>query len=106
LVRKRSRVRIPKWAPPRSFELESDLFLRFLSHLRAPEICLEKSRGAAERDKLIVRVLADCGIGVGELVKLKTNDFEECSGTYFLNVAGKGARERLVPFGSSRRPSR
>jgi integrase len=53
---------------------------------------------AAERDKLILRLLADCGIRVGELVKLRTNDFEERSGSYFLKVTGKGARERLVPL--------
>src|SRR5215831_18966973 len=50
---------------------------------------------AAERDKLIVRVLADTGIRVGELVKLTTSAFEERSGSYFLKVSGKGARERL-----------
>lgn len=53
---------------------------------------------AAERDKLIVRVLADTGIRVGELVKLTISAFEERSGSYFLKVSGKGARERLVPL--------
>jgi site-specific recombinase XerD len=50
----------------------------------------------AERDKLIVRVLADTGIRVGELVRLRQQDVMEQNRRPYLRVQGKGARERLV----------
>jgi integrase/recombinase XerD len=71
---------------------------RLVTILSRQDITRLEGVAAAERDKLIVRVLADCGIRVGELVKLRTNGFEERSGTYFLKVSGKGGRERLVPL--------
>jgi hypothetical protein len=59
---------------------------------------------AAERDKLIIRVLADRGIHVGELVKLRPNDFEERSGQLLpegvrqgLPRAAGGPRSPAVP---------
>src|SRR5215469_1759539 len=52
----------------------------------------------SERDKLIVRVPADTGIRVGELVKLSTGDLVEAGRDRFLKIEGKGGRDRLVPI--------
>jgi integrase len=52
---------------------------------------------AAERDKLIIRVLADTGVRVGELVKLRTDDLVMRERKCFLHVQGKGDLDRLVP---------
>lgn len=52
----------------------------------------------AERDKLLVRLLADTGIRVGELIKLTTGDLVESGRDRFLKIEGKGGRDRLVPI--------
>ncbi len=51
----------------------------------------------AERDKLIIRVLGDTGVRVGELVKLRTDDLMTRERKNFLHVRGKGDLDRLVP---------
>lgn len=51
-----------------------------------------------ERDALIVRVLADTGIRVGELCGLRLGDLSERSAQATLKVTGKGAKERQVPI--------
>lgn len=54
-----------------------------------------------ERDKLIIRILADTGIRLGELLALRRDDLVVRTGpkaSRFLKVQGKGARERLVPL--------
>ena len=51
-----------------------------------------------ERDKLIIRLLADTGIRVGELVKLRTSDLIDRDRRQYILVRGKGAKERLVPI--------
>jgi integrase/recombinase XerD len=54
-----------------------------------------------ERDKLIVRILADAGLRLGELIGLRTDDLtERVRGPYFLHITGKGQRDRLVPVES------
>lgn len=53
---------------------------------------------SAERDRLIVRVLGDCGVRVGELVKLRTDDLVMQDRKRFLHVRGKGDLDRLVPI--------
>ncbi len=52
----------------------------------------------SERDKLIVRILADTGLRVGELVRLRLGDLSEREKAHYLRLRGKGARERLVPI--------
>ena len=52
----------------------------------------------SERDKLIVRILADTGLRVGELVKLRQRELLERDRSWYLRVQGKGERERLVPM--------
>jgi integrase len=51
-----------------------------------------------ERDKLIVRLLADTGIREDELVKLGVGDIVEVNRGNYLRIQGKGSRERLVPI--------
>jgi integrase len=52
-----------------------------------------------ERDKLIIRLLADTGIRVGELCGLQGSDIITGSDRRaFLKIRGKGAKERLVPL--------
>jgi site-specific recombinase XerD len=52
-----------------------------------------------ERDKLIVRLLADTGIRLSELLGLRTADIIEGDGRHtFLKIRGKGDKERLVPL--------
>ncbi len=51
-----------------------------------------------ERDKLIVRVLADTGMRLGELVGLRLRDLvERRRSEHYLHITGKGQRDRLVP---------
>ena len=53
---------------------------------------------STERDKLIIRTLADTGIRVGELVKLRTGDLHSHGRQHYLCIRGKGSKERLVPI--------
>ncbi len=61
---------------------------------------IERMEDAAktERDKLIVRLMADTGLRVGELVGLRVSDLLERDRNHFIRVRGKGSRERLVPI--------
>jgi integrase len=65
--------------------------------LSRDEIDRLEDSAKSERDKLIVRTLADTGIRVGELVKLRAVDVLERDRKHYLRVQGKGAKERLVP---------
>ncbi len=51
-----------------------------------------------ERDKLIVRVLANTGLRLGELLALRPGDLIQNDRGWFLRVRGKGNKERLVPL--------
>ncbi len=53
---------------------------------------------STERDRLLVRVLADTGIRVGELVGLHCDDLLVRARGSFLLVRGKGDRDRHVPI--------
>ncbi|MGH7691678.1 MAG: tyrosine-type recombinase/integrase [Candidatus Dormibacteria bacterium] len=52
---------------------------------------------STERDRLIVRLLADTGMRVGELVGLRTEDLLQRSRGSYLRLRGKGELERQVP---------
>jgi site-specific recombinase XerD len=56
-----------------------------------------------ERDKLIVRLLADAGLREGELVGLRLADLRDVKQAdrrvlFSLKVTGKGSRDRMVPI--------
>jgi integrase/recombinase XerD len=70
---------------------------KVLDVLTREEIRRIEDAADTERDKLIVRVLADTGIRVGELRRLRTNDLISQGRERYLGVRGKGAKERLVP---------
>jgi len=56
-----------------------------------------EDRATAERNKVLVRLMADCGPRVGELVKIRPSDLFQKQGRWFLHVDGKGGNERDVP---------
>lgn len=67
--------------------------------LSREEIMRMENAAKAERDKLILRVLADCGLRLGELLALRADDLlEPKRGEFAIKVQGKGSRERLVPL--------
>ncbi len=65
--------------------------------LTREEIRAMEDAAATERDKLIVRTLADTGVRVGELIGLRTADLVAQGRAYYIKVEGKGSRQRLVP---------
>jgi site-specific recombinase XerD len=71
---------------------------RQLDILSREEIQAMEDVARTERDKLIVRVLADTGIRLGELLGLKVDDLmQPTTRSYFLRVQGKGDKGRDVP---------
>jgi integrase/recombinase XerD len=71
---------------------------RVVDVLSRHEIDQLEGAAPAERDKLIVRILADGGLRVGELCALTSTDIVRHDRSVFLKVHGKGNRERLVPL--------
>jgi integrase len=70
---------------------------RLLDVLSREEIGRLEDAAKTERDKLIVRVLADAGLRVTELTGLRTTDLIERDRRVYVRVRGKGDRERDVP---------
>jgi hypothetical protein len=70
---------------------------RLLEVLSRDEIQALEDVAVTERDKLIVRILGDTGISVGELVNLTTHDLINRDRNLYLRVGGKTG-ERLVPI--------
>lgn len=50
-----------------------------------------------ERDKVIIRLFADCGLRLSELTGISAGDIRRTANRSYLRVHGKGDRERLVP---------
>jgi integrase len=72
--------------------------VRVIDVLSRDEIQQMENVAKTERDKLLVRVLADCGVRLGELLSLRVEDLREPRRNEFvLRVKGKGDKERLVP---------
>ena len=71
---------------------------RLLEVLSREEIDRLENAAKAERDKLIVRVLADSGLRASELLGLRVRDLIQRDRQYLIMVQGKGAQERLVPM--------
>jgi site-specific recombinase XerD len=51
-----------------------------------------------ERDKLIVRLLADTGIRLGEVVSLRPDNITGRNSRHYLHPTRKGQRDRLAPL--------
>lgn len=70
---------------------------RLVEVLSRDEIQRIEHAAMTERDKIIIRLLADTGLRVGELLGLRANDLVEQNRNYYVHVRGKGAIDRLVP---------
>jgi integrase/recombinase XerD len=70
---------------------------RLVETLSRDEITRMENVADTERDKLIIRLLADSGIRLGELLSLRKSDLVEQGRERYIKVHGKGARDRLVP---------
>jgi integrase len=67
--------------------------------LSRDEIAAMEAAAPTERDKLIIRVLADTGMRVGELVGLRPADVIERNRTHLLRIThAKGGDNRLAPI--------
>ena len=51
------------------------------------------------RNRCIIMLMLDCGLRLGEIVNLKITDIDLKN--RFLIINGKGAKQRLVPFGTT-----
>ena len=71
---------------------------RLLETLSREEITHMENVVSPERDKLMIRLMADTGIRLGELLGLRTTDLAEQGRERYIKVKGKGSRERLVPL--------
>ncbi len=71
---------------------------RLLEVLSRAEITRMEDAAGIERDKLIIRLLADTGIRLGELLGLRADDLIEQGRERYIKVRGKGQRDRLVPL--------
>jgi integrase/recombinase XerD len=78
-------------------DVKAQLPKRLVEVLNRDEIQRMEHAAEAERDKLIIRLLADTGLRVGELLGLRTSDLVEQNKNYYLHVRGKGATDRMVP---------
>jgi site-specific recombinase XerD len=71
---------------------------RVIDVLSRDQIQKMEDRAATERDKLVIRLLADTGIRLGELLGLRVGDLREDGRERYIKVHGKGSRDRLVPM--------
>jgi integrase/recombinase XerD len=58
---------------------------------------IDLSKPEGHRNKAIIETLYGCGLRVSELVNLKLTDIHREEG--FVNITGKGNKQRLVPIG-------
>jgi integrase len=94
------------WAKAEGEKVEAEARLpslprRLIEVLSREEIQRIEDSADSERDKLIVRVLADTGVRVGELIKLREGDLVERDRMHYLRVLGRsqggGAKGEPVP---------
>jgi integrase/recombinase XerD len=62
------------------------------------EIDALEAAAPSERDRLILRLLGDCGLRAEELCRLRPEDVVRRDRQAYLHVHGKGERDRLVPL--------
>ncbi|MGH7867690.1 MAG: tyrosine-type recombinase/integrase, partial [Candidatus Dormibacteraceae bacterium] len=91
------------WAKGRDQRVQAEAELpklprKLVEILSRDEIKLLEVKAGNERDALIVRILADTGLRVGELINLKIDSVIQRDRAAFLRVQGKGDKERLVPI--------
>lgn len=71
---------------------------RILDVLDRSEIRALEDAAPTERDKLIVRLLADTGLRISELLGIRPEDLHKKGRDHFVRVTGKGDKERDVPL--------
>jgi integrase len=71
---------------------------RVLDILDRAEIVALEGGAPAERDRIIIRILGDCGLRAAELCGLRPEDIVRRDRQAYLHVRGKGERDRLVPL--------
>jgi site-specific recombinase XerD len=71
---------------------------KVLDTLSRAEIAEMEAAADSERDKLIIRLLGDSGIRLGELLALKPSSLTVQGRDHLITVDGKGSRQRLVPI--------
>ena len=71
---------------------------RVLDVLSREEINALEGGAASERDRIIIRLLGDCGLRASELCSLEPGDIARHDRQAYIRVRGKGERERLVPL--------
>jgi integrase len=69
-----------------------------LDVLDSEEIDRLEAAAGTERDRLILRILADCGLRAEEVCSLQMDDIIRRDRQAHLRVHGKGDRDRLVPL--------
>lgn len=70
---------------------------RLVTVLTPQEVDRLEQAAKSERDKLIVRVLAEAGLRRAELAGMKVRDLTDEGGRHFVLIHGKGSRDRKVP---------
>lgn len=71
---------------------------RVLDILDRDEIDRLEAGAQSERDRLIIRILGDCGLRSEELCSLRPESVIRRDRQAYLSVKGKGERDRLVPL--------
>jgi site-specific recombinase XerD len=71
---------------------------RLLDVLDRDEIDTLEAGARTERDRLLIRILADCGLRAYELVSLRPEQIVRHDRQANLHVHGKGERDRFVPL--------
>lgn len=70
---------------------------KLIETLSREEVMKLEDAAVTERDRVIIRLLADSGVRLGELLGLRSTDLIEQGRERYVKVNGKGARQRLVP---------
>jgi len=70
---------------------------RVINVLTRTEITAMETAAPSERDRIIIRILGDCGLRASELCSLRPGDLVRHDRQAYLRVDGKGERQRLVP---------
>jgi integrase/recombinase XerC/integrase/recombinase XerD len=87
----RKKIRIPKAERPMIQVLTDMEVDNILTHFHKTEL--------GYRDKVIVSLMLDCGLRLGEISKIKHDDINFDKG--YVMVMGKGRRGRIVPLGKT-----
>lgn len=92
-----SAPKIPKKLPPVMTAEETNGLVDSVQHEPEQDGSSDKDKDKVVRDRLIVELLYGTGLRVSELVGLNVADIDRTE--RWLNIRGKGRKERQVPFG-------